>query len=111
MKKIFILKEEHRAPERVLESVKHEIRKYIKREYKKKLPENATYWEFDCRFGNNADNAELCISPELIKALDKAAEEQWEQCYVEILARPVTKAPKVVASDANSERKTDAEQD
>ena len=41
MKKVFKLQVENRNPERQLEAVKNEIRKYMKRERKKKLPEDA----------------------------------------------------------------------
>ena len=87
MKKIFHLQQENRNPERLLESIKHEIRKYFKRERGKKLPEKAVFWDFDCRFGQNSDEAQTVAPSEIIKALDKAYDEKWEQCYVEIISR------------------------
>ena len=91
MKKTFQLQESNRHPERTLEAIKHEIRKYFKRERKKKLPDDAIYWEFDCRFGKDEASAEMIFSSEIIKALDKTREEQWESCYIEILSRPSEK--------------------
>ena len=89
MKKIFKLKDDKRKPERIIEAIKHEIRKYMKRERKKKLPDDAVYWEFDCRFGQDEQNAKTLNSPELITSLDRAREEGWDLCYVELLVRPV----------------------
>jgi len=91
MKKVFKLQDDKRKPERIVEAIKHEIRKYMKRERKKKLPEGATYWEFDCRFGKDAEHAAALNSPELITSIDRAREEEWGQCYVELLVRPVYK--------------------
>ena len=47
MRKIFELRPEGKHPDRVLEAVKHEIRKYIKRERRRDLPEGAHFWDFD----------------------------------------------------------------
>ncbi len=91
MKKIFQLRQTNKHPERVLESIKHEIRKYFKRERKKKLPENALFWDFECRFAQTAENAYKVTASELMKALDNAKAEQWERCYVEIIACAVFK--------------------
>lgn len=92
MKKIFHLQQENKNPERVLDSVKHEIRKYLKRERSKKLPEKAVFWDFDCRFGQNSDEAEGLTTSEIIAALDKAKDAGWGQCYVEIIAKASCKA-------------------
>lgn len=93
MKKIFKLQEENKKPERVIESVKHEIRKYLKRERKKKLPENAKYWDFDCKFGATAETATVTTSYGIITELDKALEANWSECYIEIFAHPTMNKP------------------
>ena len=43
MRKTFPLRAEGKHPDRVLEAVKHEIRKYIKRERRRDLPEGADF--------------------------------------------------------------------
>lgn len=88
------MQQEKKHPERLLESIKYEVRKYLKRERKKKLPEDATYWEFDCRFGANSDNAESLPASEIITALDRAYEAKWDACYIEILAKAIYKEKK-----------------
>ena len=99
MKKIFKLQEENKKPERVIEAVKHEIRKYLKRERKKALPENAKYWDFDCKFGVSSEESFKTTSYGIITELDKAYEAKWTQCYVEILARATMNKPIEEESD------------
>jgi len=92
MKKIFKLTDPKKHEDRVLEAVKHEIRKYAKREKKKDLPEKATmYWDFDCKVGATAEDAKVVIFEELIKALDAVKATGVTECYVEILAKAVNK--------------------
>lgn len=91
MKKIFKLRETNKNPERQLDAVKHEVRKYLKRERKKKLPEDAVFWDFDCRFGASSESAKPLTVSEIIAALDKAHEASWDACYVEIIAKASTK--------------------
>ena len=99
MKKIFKLQVENKAPQRQLESIKNEIRKYMKRERNKKLPEDAVYWDFTCRFGKEETSAKAVNASELAKMLDAALEDTWASCYIEILAKAVTKAPKEVVEE------------
>ena len=95
MKKIFKLTDEKKHEDRVLEAVKNDIRKYVKREKKKDLPEKATmYWDFDCKIGATAESAKVVAYEELIKALDAVKAEGAKECYVEILAKAVDKPVK-----------------
>ncbi len=87
MKKVFPLQQENKHPDRVIEAIKNEIRKYLKRERKKKLPEDAVFWDFDCRFGQTCDDAQSVKPSEVITSLDKAKEASWKVCYVEIISR------------------------
>ncbi len=101
MKKVFKLQEENKNRDRTLDAVKNELRKYLKRERKKKLPEDAIYWDFDCKFGKSSEEAENLSSTEIITALDKAHTEAWSECYVEIIAKPSMK--KETASEEEEE--------
>jgi len=103
MKKIFKLTDPKKHEDRVLDAVKHEIRKYVKRERKKDLPEKATmYWDFDCKVGATADDAKVVIFEELIKALDAVKAEGATEVYVEILAKAVLKPLKEEVSEDES---------
>ncbi len=77
----------HKAP-RVLESIKSDIRKYLKRERRKELPEGVDFWDFDCRVGSNPDAAEPVHVSEITKPIDHASKENWEAVYIEILSKP-----------------------
>lgn len=95
MKKIFKLTDDKKHEDRVLEAVKNEIRKYVKREKKKKLADaKMTYWDFDCKVGASADTADAVEFEALIKALDAVKATGATECYVEILAKVVDKPVK-----------------
>jgi hypothetical protein len=86
MKKTFKLAIEGKNRDRVLEAVKHEVRKYVRRERRRPLPEGVDYWDFDCRFGPSEAEAVVTHFATLIAQMDAVAKEGGEQFYVEILA-------------------------
>ena len=88
MRKNFPLRPEGKHPDRVLEAVKHDIRKYIQRERRRELPEGAHFWDFDCRLGATQAEAQTLHPAALIAELDALAKTGAEQCYVELLAKP-----------------------
>ena len=88
MKKTFPLRIEGKHPDRVLDAVKHEIRKYVKRERRRDVPAGADYWDFDCKFGLAPESAEAIHLNGIVPAIDAAAKEGAESFYVEILAKP-----------------------
>ena len=95
MRKTFQLTDPKKHEERVLEAIKHEIRKYVKREKKKELPEKETmYWDFDCKIGASVEDAKAVVFEELIKALDAVKASGVTEVYVEVIAKAVPKPPK-----------------
>ena len=88
MKKTFTLTHPKIKKDRLVEAVRHEIKKYIKRERKKILPEGVDFWDFDCKFGHTAEEAKEIHLSEIGKCIDKIVEEQREDFYLEILAKP-----------------------
>ena len=98
MKKTFQLRPEGKHPDRVLDATKHEIRKYLKRERRRDLPEGVDFWDFDCKFGLTQDSAEVVHLANLIERIDAAAKEAAPACYVEILAKHGIRVPR--AKDA-----------
>ncbi len=58
MKKTFILNQEGKNRDRVVEAVKNEVRKYQQREQRKALPVGVDYWDFDCKVGTTAETAD-----------------------------------------------------
>lgn len=93
MRKTFPLSDPKHKPARVLEKIKHEVRKYLKRERRKPLPDEADYWAFDCQVGRSAPERTLEVKA-LIDAIDEAGAQGWETIYIEILARPAARAPR-----------------
>ena len=87
MKKTFPLKFEGKNPERMLEATKHEIRKYIKRERRRDLPEGVDFWDFDCKFGTSEADAVPVHLNDIIPLVDAEVEKAGTQFYVEILAK------------------------
>lgn len=87
---------------RLVEAAKHEIRKYLRRERKKALPEGADFWDFDCKFGDTEAVAKPVHLSDIDKCIDVAAAKQLTSFYVEILAKPGHRTQK---------RKEDAEEE
>lgn len=88
MKKNFNLTAPNKEPARQVDSVKFELRKYIARERRKALPEGVDYWDFDCKLGTDAANAEIIHVAEMNKKIDAVVLKNATSCYVEILAKP-----------------------
>ncbi len=94
MKKTFQLNVEGKHPERLFEAIKHEVRKYVKRERRKTLPAGSNYWAFDCRFGATQADAEETRLADIIGLMDKIKAAGGDAFYVEILARAATRKPR-----------------
>ena len=94
MKKTFPIEIEGKKPERVVDSIKHEINKYVKRERKKKLPEGADFWDFDCKVGVNKEEATPKHVAEVSKAIDGILAAESKIVYIEVLAKPAARIRK-----------------
>lgn len=79
---------ERHKPARLVEQIKSEVKKYLKRERNKSLPEDHDYWGFNCRSGQASDSANVCHEKEIGKSLDHALAKGWETVYLEILVEP-----------------------
>ena len=113
VRKTFPLVDPRHKPARVVESIKNNIRKYLKRERRKELPKGADYWDFDCRLGKTKDSAQSIHVSELVPSIDKAAQEAWSDLYVEILAKTGQRNPRAdrgVSTEGESELKTEDQQ-
>jgi hypothetical protein len=87
MKKNYPLQAEGKHPDRVLEAVKHDIRKYFKRERNRDVPKGVDFWDFDCKVGLSADTAEVVRVSGVIEAVDAATKSGATSVYVEILSK------------------------
>ena len=92
MKKVFQIQQERIKPDRAVDAIKNELRKYAKREKKKELPNKKTmYWDFDCKFGKTSELATECTFEEISTQLNSVVEDGWKECYVEVMAKAVNK--------------------
>jgi hypothetical protein len=87
MRKTFQLHVEGKHPDRVLDAIKHDIRKYLKRERRRDLPKGVDFWDFDCKFGLTEEAAQAVHLANVIACIDAAAKEHAKQFYIEILAK------------------------
>lgn len=88
MKKTFKMSHPKIKVPRLVEAIKHEVSKYLKRERRKPLPPNVDFWDFDCRFGADEASSEIIHVAAINKAISSAEENQLESFYLEILAKP-----------------------
>lgn len=88
MKKTFPLNVPEHQPPRVVAAIKHDVRKYLKRERRKPLAEGVDFWDFNCRVGKGEAEPEPKHVEEIIAAIDEAAASQCASVYIEILATP-----------------------
>lgn len=94
MKKTFALTHPKIKSARLVDSIKHELKKYIARERRKTLPEGTDYWTFDCLFGSSEESAKEIYTSEINKKIDAAVEQELAEFYIVILARAAIHKPK-----------------
>ncbi len=101
MRKTFSLSHEKIKTPRLVDAIKHEVKKYLKRERNKKLPEGVDFWDFDCKYGHTQELAEVIHMSSLNKSIDEAAQNELTNFYLEILVKPGYRTQKTV--DDNEE--------
>ena len=94
MKKTFKLTHPKIKTPRLVDTIKHEVKKYLKRERRKNLPKGVDFWDFDCRIGVDEASSEVVHVYDINKAIDHAESKQFESFYLEILAKPGRRSKK-----------------
>lgn len=107
MKKTFKIQVENKNPDRVVEAIKYEVRKYIKREKRKALPEDKDFWFFDCKFAKGNDEPKVIDFIDITKCIDEAKAENCESLYLEILARAEKREPKKIIEEDTIEENSE----
>lgn len=77
---------------RQVDSVKHDIKKYLKKERQKDLPSGAIYWDFDCKFGQSEESAVEVHLSSLNKRIDEQVENNIMDIYIEITPKAVKRS-------------------
>ena len=114
MKKTFKMSHPKLKRPRLVEAIKYEVKKYIKRERNKTLPIDVDFWDFDCRYGADEASSEVIHLAEINKSISLAEEQQLDSFYLEVLVKPGhrTRKPKLdlsvtaadsVASESDSD--------
>ncbi len=103
MKKIFPFQISGQADQRVLEGIKNDVRKYIKREQRKALTEGVDFWDFTCKVGQDQAEPVAKHSKEVVAAIELVAQSEAKSVYVEILAIPGHRLKKAVAETPEAE--------
>lgn len=101
MKKTIVLTHPKIKPARLVDSIKHDIKKYLARERRKTLPEGTDYWTFDCQFGPSEETTEVIYTSEINKKIDAAVEQGLSEFFIVILAKALAHKPKEDNSSDN----------
>ena len=101
MKKTYVLNIEGKNRERLLDASKHDIRKYVKRERAKDLPEGVDFWDFGCKTGACEQDAAPVHFAEIMGSVDALVNDGADQFYIEITSKPGHRVarPKVEIDD------------
>lgn len=94
MKKTFKLSHPKIKVPRLVEAIKYEVKKYIKRERGKALPPHVDFWDFDCRYGDDEATSEVIHLSEINRCISQAEVRELESFYLEILAKPGIRSKK-----------------
>lgn len=86
MKKTFPLHIPGKEDPRVLDAIKLEITKYVKRERRKILPPEFDVWDFACKVGPDSGTATLIPLIDVPQAIESVALTGAAEVYVEIMA-------------------------
>lgn len=101
MKKVFKLTHPKIKYARLIDAVRSDVKKYIKRERLKELPEGYDQWDFNCKFGPSADEAEVIQLADIGKQINAAEARQLNSFYIEILAKPAHRTDSPYSSSAD----------
>ena len=99
MKKTYKLTHPKIKLARLIDSVKHDVKKYLKRERNKKLPQGVDFWDFDCKYGVTEDEAVVIHVSAINKHIDEAEKNELESFYLEIMAAPGYRTKKDKSED------------
>jgi hypothetical protein len=91
MKKTFPLHVPGKENPRVVQAIKLELTKYVKRERRKTLPPDVDFWHFNCKVGSASETAAFTPLPDVPRSVERVAQSGATEVYVEILATPVVR--------------------
>ena len=93
MKKIFPLHHPRKADARVLDAIKHEVRKYVRRELNK-APAGSPRPVFTCLVGASEADAASAPLKDVSAALDRVAQTGADHVFIQIKSSPGLESPR-----------------
>jgi hypothetical protein len=105
MKKTFDLTHPKIKTDRLIEAARADIKKYLKRERSKELPEGVDFWDFDCKFGPTITESKKIHVAEIGLHIDSIEEQALEAFYIEILAKPGHRTKKPIQAHKHEDSK------
>lgn len=110
MNKTYKLIEEKRTKDRVVEAIKHEIRKYIKREKNKPLKDGVDFWKMECKISKDSDELVFVEFNDLVKTIDTIVLNEATTLNIEILSTEGKRKPKPVVLDTIEDEEAQEEE-
>ena len=89
MKKTYKLDHPKIKMPRIVDSIKHEIKKTLKKERSNVLPKGTKFWDFDCKLGVTEESAAAVPLSSLTSSLDDLVLNKVSTVYVEMTAKAV----------------------
>lgn len=111
MRKTFQLTHPKIKVPRLVEAIKFEVKKYLKRERRKTLPDGVDFWDFDCRYGVDEASSKLIHVSAINASISQAEAEQLGSFYLEILAKPGHRSKRPKAEFAEGEEPSVEDED
>ena len=102
MRQTFTFAESNHKPPQALAALKNQVRKYVKRERRKSLPEGVDYWDFDCKVGDDEESATEAHISEVTNRMQAVFDSGNATVYVEILAKPGVRKSTAMAAKRNA---------
>ncbi|WP_067522677.1 DUF6172 family protein [Endozoicomonas ascidiicola] len=99
MKKTFTLEHPKIKAPRIVDSIKHDIKKFLKKERLKSLPSGTQYWGFDCKLGQSEETAAEVHVSLLTKGIDELVANNIMTIYVEVTAKAMVAVEKLPAQE------------
>ena len=93
MKKTFPLHLPRKADARVLDAIKHEVRKYVRRELNKAHPDGSKRGTFTCVVGATPADTQETTLKNISAAIDRVAQSGADQVFIAIKSAAVNEAP------------------
>ena len=88
MRQTFTFAESTHKPPQALAALKNRVRKYVKRERRKPLPEGVDFWDFSCKVGETEETATDVHISEVTNLIEAVFDAGDPTVYVEIISKP-----------------------